>query len=287
MNATNVVFDYAYSVSARMEVADKDSGNPYYTVVEELVPCKQETAKGGNLVKIDQQVSIDFRHFNDMAKTFTGVYDLKNATSTLIVTLNVQMLSSCDQFEENNENSYSTAINIPLNEETMSFHLSASAPTAENKVLAYKAAVNQKIFLISGYVTSGLSVLLALAMVIFMQVTKNEDVTYTARVRKLLSAYSSFIQRMDGDFDDEGYQILPIKTFTEMLGIRDTIQAPILMTENRDMTMSRFLIPTNTKLLYVYEVRVDNYDEIYDAAAVPDGTGRVKKHFLEDENSEK
>ncbi len=287
MNASNVAFDYAYSVNAVMEVADKDTGNPYYTVKEELLPCQQATAKGSNKVQINQQVPIDFRHFNEMAKTFTGVYGLKNSTSTLVVTLNVQTLSSCDQFEQNKENAYATSIHIPLNEETMSFFLSSGAPATESKVLAYKTAVNQKVFLTSGYVASGLAVLLALALVIFMQVTKNEDVTYTARVRKLLSAYSSFIQRMEGDFEDEGYQILPIKTFTEMLGIRDTIQAPILMTENRDQTMSRFLIPTNTKLLYVFEIRVDNYDEIYGTTEEQAGASRVKKHFLQDENTEK
>jgi hypothetical protein len=68
---------------------------------------------------------------------------------------------------------------------------------------------------------------------------------------------------MDGEFNEEGYQIVMIKTFNEMLGIRDTIQSPILMTENRDETMTRFLIPTNTKILYTYEIKVDNYDFIY------------------------
>ena len=267
MDTSNVGFDYTYGVTARVEVADKTSGNPYYTVEEVLLPCTQIATKGGNLVQIDQQVSINFQHFNDMAKTFTTVYDLKNATSTLIVTLDVQVLSSCDQFEESNENSYSTSINIPLNEETMTIHLTSSAPASESKVLAYKAAVNQKVFLIIGYVAAGLALLLALVLLAFMHLTKNEDVTYTAKVRKLVNAYSSYIQRMEGEFNDEGYQIVMIKTFNELLGIRDTIQAPILMTENRDKTMSRFLIPTNTKLLYVFEIKVDNYDEIYGSFA--------------------
>ena len=35
------------------------------------------------------------------------------------------------------------------------------------------------------------------------------------------------------------------------------------MTENSDETKTSFLIPTNTKLLYVFEIKVDNYDEIY------------------------
>jgi hypothetical protein len=54
-----------------------------------------------------------------------------------------------------------------------------------------------------------------------------------------------------------------IKTFVEMLGIRDTIQAPVLMYENKDETMTRFFIPTNTKILYTFVIKVDNYDEIY------------------------
>ena len=49
----------------------------------------------------------------------------------------------------------------------------------------------------------------------------------------------------------------------EMLGIRDTIQSPILMWENRDQTMTQFLIPTNTNMLYTFEIKVENYAEIY------------------------
>lgn len=48
-----------------------------------------------------------------------------------------------------------------------------------------------------------------------------------------------------------------------MLEIRDTIQSPILMNENDDRTCTQFLIPTNTKLLYMFEIKVEDYDEIY------------------------
>ena len=35
------------------------------------------------------------------------------------------------------------------------------------------------------------------------------------------------------------------------------------MSENLDKTCTKFLIPTTTQLLYVFEIKVDNYDEIY------------------------
>ena len=96
-----------------------------------------------------------------------------------------------------------------------------------------------------------------------MRNTIKEITTRAAKVRKILNTYSSFIQRIDGEFDSTGYQIVAIKTFVELLGIRDTIQAPVLMCENKDETMSQFFIPTNTKILYTFVIKVDNYDEIY------------------------
>ena len=74
---------------------------------------------------------------------------------------------------------------------------------------------------------------------------------------------------MEGEFDDQGYQVIMIKSFQELLGIRDTLQAPILVTENRDQTKSRFLIPTDSKMLYAYELKVDNYDELYGNTTAP------------------
>ena len=102
-----------------------------------------------------------------------------------------------------------------------------------------------------------------LVLLCFVYFTRNEDVNYTIKIKKILNAYRSFIQEIDGEFNTEGYQLVPIKSFIEMLGIRDTIQSPILMYENEDQTMTRFFIPTNTKMLYVYEIKVENYDEIY------------------------
>lgn len=160
----------------------------------------------------------------------------------------------------------------------MDIFSTSSAPAEESKVLAYNTAVNKQVFRAIGFVMSGLALLQALVLVVFMHMTKNEDITYTARVHKLLNAYSSYIQRMEGEFDDQGYQVIMIKSFNELLGIRDTLQAPILMTENKDQTKSRFLIPTDSKMLYAFELKVDNYDEIYgvQAAPAPKGGGRGK-----------
>lgn len=263
MDASHVSLDYSYNILAQLVVQDKDTGKPYYTVEEALLPCTQKAIVNSNQVKIHEQVTIDFPRFNRIASDFVTAYDLKNAKATLIVTLKVKMLSTCDQLEKSNENTYFADVRIPLNELTMDINCTTSAPESTSKVLAYRNTVNQEVFLLVGYIAVALALLQAIGLIAFMCLSRNEDVTYTVKVQRMLNAYSSYIQRMEGDFNDEGYQIIKIKSFNELLGIRDTLQSPILMTENRDQTMSRFLIPTDSKMLYVFEIKVDNYDELY------------------------
>jgi hypothetical protein len=263
MGTTGVGFDYTYKIDATLLIADKDSGNPYYKMTENLLPLTDGTSKRSNSVNVDANLSIDYNRYNKIATDFIRLYALKNASSTLIVTLDVDVLSTSDKFEENNANSYSTSIKIPLALETFSIQVTSSAPDSESKVLAYRGAENQQIFYVVGICASVVDVILLLLFIAFVYLTRNEDITYASKVRRLVSAYSSYIQRVDGEFNDEGYQTVNIKTFNEMLGIRDTIQSPILMSENHDETMTRFLIPTNTNILYVFEIKVDNFDAIY------------------------
>lgn len=263
MGVTNVGFTYSYTVEATLLIADENSGYPYFSHTDILVPYSQMSTMRTKGVSLGEPIEIDFLGYNKTASDFIKTYNLKNASATLIVKLNVEVISTSDHFQQQNENTYSTALNIPLAEETFSIYTTASSPTGESKVVAFKGSASRQIFYIIGLILAILAVILAMVLMVYAYMTRNEDITYAARIRKILRSYGSFIQRMEGEFDSEGYQIVMIKTFTEMLGIRDTLQAPVLMTENSDETMTQFLIPTNTKLLYVFEIKVDNYDEIY------------------------
>ena len=256
-------FEYEYKIDAQLLVADKDSGKPYRTVTENLLPSTHTSVRKENGVSIKESVQIDYNKYNDIANDFVKTYSLKNSSSTLIVTLDVKVTIASEQIQENNVKTFATSLKIPLTKDSFGMETTSSVPENESKVLAYSGAENQDVFLTVSIVSAILAFLLVLVLIVFLHLTRNEDITYAAKVRKILKSYSSYIQRMNGDFCDEGYQTVMIKSFTEMLGIRDTIQSPILMTENRDETMTRFLIPTNTKILYTFEIKVDNYDAIY------------------------
>lgn len=263
MDTANVGFDYTYGITAQLIVSDKDTGDHIFDPTDVLLPDVTVGVRRTDSFTVCESVFVDFQKYNSLAYQFVQAYGLSNATSMLAVTLHVDVLSQCDQFETNNENSYSITLNIPLCEENFSMYSSSSVPSGESKVLACQGTISQDIFLTIGIVAAVMAFIVGCILIVFIYITRNEDVNYAIKVKKLLNAYRSFIQQIEGEFDDEGYQIVQIKSFNEMLGIRDTIQSPILMSENRDETMTRFLIPTNTKILYVFEIKVDNYDAIY------------------------
>lgn len=263
LQAENVNFDYTYQVDAQLIIANQDTGDHIYEPTYVMVPKTKVNSVQSNRLSIKENLLIDYNKYNDIVKDFIKVYDLKRTTSTLVITMAVNVLSSCDELENSNDNSHFISLHIPLVEENFSMFTTSTNNEADTKVLACRGPVNQNLFLIIAIVALSLSVIQVGLLIFFICITRNEDVNYTNKVRKLLSSYRSFIQQMEGEFNVEGYQIVPIKTFNEMLGIRDTIQSPILMFENLDQTMTEFLIPTNTKILYTYCIKVENYDEIY------------------------
>jgi len=267
MAATNVAFDYSYGITARLMVKDKLSDQVIFDPVYELVPTQTLNIAKGNAVVINEQVTLDYGTYDALAREFIDVYGLRDVESLLAVTLQVDVLSQCEAFENSNENAYTISLNIPLAQNTLVMETSASAPNGENKVLACYGAGTQNFFKALAIIATIVGVILACVLVGFIYLTRNDDINYTIKVKRLVSSYRSYIQQIEQEFDTVGYQILQVKTFPELLGIRDTLQSPILMSENEDQTRTQFIIPTSTKLLYIYEIKVDNYDKIYGNSA--------------------
>ena len=263
MNAADVNYEYSYKIDAQLQIFDEANQLPIYNPTYELVPEKTVTQSSNNNLYIKESVTVDFAKYNEMAKEFVRTYQLRDVSNTLAVKMRIDVIGNSSDFEDRAENEYEITVNIPLTETTFRVFTSESASAGTNKVLACKSDINQDIFKNASVVLFALLLVLTLVFISFIYLTRNEDINYNIRVKRLVRAYESYIQRINNPFDAEGYQPLAVNSFAEMLGIRDTIQQPILMNENEDCTCTKFVIPTNTKLLYVYEIKVDDYDEIY------------------------
>ena len=268
-DANNVDYQYSYWLDTQLVITDSSTGSAIY---DPTFPVKEKqtlTQSASSRLSIAETVTIDYAYYNELAESFVKTYSLSSgAKSRLIARMHISVLSLCEDFQQNEQSEYVITLTIPLTTQTVNVEMSSTVPNAQSKILACEPDVDRDAYL--AVVTRGVLTtvgLLALLILVAL-LTRNKDISYAIKVKRLLSAYRSFIQQIQNPFESDGYQVLHVSSFREMLEIRDTINSPVLMYENEDKTRTQFVIPTSTRLLYVYELKVANYDELYAPLAI-------------------
>lgn len=266
MATDSVDFEYKYSVVAVTEVVDRITGAVIYSPKDEIVKETVESKTGYNL-NINKDVEIDFHKYNNQAKTFIEAYKLTNVESTLRVEMAVDVKGASEQFSEDSSNKFVFAFNAPLVQQTVYVTATSTVPQTENVILARAEKGPQEALKIMSIAGGATLVVCVIVLFAFTYLTRNTDINYEIQVNRIVKNYKSFIQKIVNPFDDSGYQVLKVEKFGEMLEIRDTISSPVLMFENGDKTCTQFIVPTNTKIIYYFEIKVADYDDIYNGGA--------------------
>jgi len=259
MDADDVNYRYSYSINARLEIIDDTSGVAIFNPEYELVNVPNRSQSSTNRLSISEIVVLNYDDYNELANRFLDTYSLTHTTSNIVLTLNVDVLSDCNAFSGSSVDTYSSELRIPLTTKTVNIKMMSSVPDAEAKMIACTRGAGSEAFKTTAIVLGLVDVMLILLLAAFIYLTRTADITYTSRVKRIVSQYKSYIQKIKNLFETRGYQVILVDTFDEMLEIRDTIQAPILMYENDEKTCTKFMIPTDSKLLYLFEIKVEGY----------------------------
>ena len=253
--------DYTYKIDAKLVIVDKTTNKEIYKPVYSLVEEKTGTINS-NKLNLNETVVINYNQYNSEVINFVNTLRLNSTTSKLVVTATVKFTGACNQGVGADQKQHSFDLIIPLNEVVTDIKKSNTVTNSE-KVLSCEQIEERKALILSLYVVGGIDLLAILVLLIYTLATKNSHINYSNKVNRIVKAYKSFIQKINNQFDMSEYQVLQVDTINEMLEIRDTLQSPILMSENEDRTMTKFIIPGNNNLLYVHEIKIENYDDIY------------------------
>ncbi len=259
MDASKVDYKYSYTICATVKVIDRDSKAPLYDPNFVLKEVKDATSSENELY-ITEKVNIDYKQYNKIADDFVKEYGVADATANLVVRFNVSVLGESETLAENKNNSYSMEVTIPLLRQTLKITTQSSVPEGEQKILACDT-VAKTVLLVLWIIFLCFSALAGAFLIVFIILTRDKHIDYARKVQKLLSSYKSYIQRIANPFDFEGYKVLNVVTFTELLEIGDKLQNPVLMYENEDKTRSDFFIATCNNIIYLYTVEVEDDDE--------------------------
>lgn len=257
----DVDYKYSYRIEANVDVKNIGTDNSLYNTTEVLL-SQEEKKSNHKEVTINENIKIDYNYYNDLIKKFVSVYDLDSIESTLTINMYVNVIGSCEDFEKNSEKESVMSLSIPLTTKTMAIDLSNNLINTENNVMQCKNKyTNNFIFIILGIVFTLIDLALIILVIRYEIKTRTAENIYERELKKILNNYSSYIQTLNCEFNFRGYQLLKLDTFTDMLEIRDTIRQPILMKESTDKTGAYFVIPSNTKILYVYRLKVSDIEK--------------------------
>ncbi len=259
LDEKNVTYKYSYRVVANVNVQDKSTKKNIYNYSDTLISSKSLSSDKKSLT-ISEDVDIDYNKYNDLISKFVSTYDVGDAVSSLTVNMYVSVIGSCEDFNDSKNESVMT-LTIPLTTKTMGIDLSNDlVNTEDNLMLCTKPSSVKYLYLIISGVFALSGVICIVSMVMYTNKTRTAKSVYQKELKKILNNYSPYIQKVNGSFNLRGYQVLRINMFTDMLEIRDTLQQPILMIENEKRDGVFFIIPSNTKILYVYGIKVSDIE---------------------------
>ena len=171
--------------------------------------------------------------------------------------MNVKVLGECEDIKDTDKAS-TVSLSIPLTTKTVAIDISKSLVDAkqENFMACIEKSPFNFLFLVVAVIVFLIEIIVLVILVKYIIKTRTAESIYQRELQKILNNYKSYIQKINNSFDLSGYQVLQVDEFTDMLEIRDTLSQPILMTENKEKTGVYFIIPSNTKILYTYSLKV-------------------------------
>ena len=262
MEAKDATYQYQYRVDSQLVIQDFKTGAAIYNPVETILGPTNKIYEGQTLV-LSPTVDIDYVAYNSKAKEFIAKYRLADVSSYLKVTMYVDVIGMSELFASDSESGqYTIEVKIPLTQNVLKPEVTSTIPTGPQKIVS-NPNKGKELFKVLAIISGILDAGAIGCAVVYTLKTRDMHIDYSRKVQRLVNNYRSFIQKINNPFDRTGYQTLEIGTFNEMLEIRDTLQLPILMYENEDKTCATFMIPLDSRLLYIFEIKVDNYDELY------------------------
>lgn len=254
LDQENVTYKYTYKIVANVKVTDKTTKRYLYNKDEILVPEKEEKTKE-KTININESVTIDYNKYNDLMNNFINIYEVGNIESNLTVSMIVNIVGSCENFHNDSKNESVMTLKIPLTTNTMDIDIKNDLLDTNNKVIMCQEKSKLNIvFLVLALISFTIDILLILNLIPYSKKTKSAKTKYEQEIKKILKNYRQYIQKVDKTTNFENYQIINLSTFTDLLEIRDTVQEPILMVEEK--TNTKFLIPTNN-IVYTYIVKIE------------------------------
>lgn len=238
-----------YKIVANTTVEEEANKKSIYTFSENLIKEKEISFNSNSPFELNESVKIDYNKYNNIINKFVRTYSLVNYKSTLTINMYVNV-------EGVTQSSMPVAtLIIPLTTRTVGIDIQSNIVN-ETDLSIYKDIADKENLYVA-VLTFALTIMVIIELYIFTNNTKDYVSLYKTRIKRILLNYGSYIQKVNNNFNYEGYQVIEMTSIEDLLQIRDTINKPILMEKAEKET--DFFIPSEENVIYIYRLKLEDF----------------------------
>ena len=254
----DINYQYSYRIESEVDVIDSTTKKVIFNKTDNIVNKETLITNSSKNVSISNNVVVDYNYYNNLISQFVKDYDLDSYNSYLKINMYVDVFGTCDEIIRGNNKEAVITLNIPLTSKTVAIDIGSDVTETNNNSIACKLTSDNYIFaLVVAAIFAVAALIVIYFLIIYVLKTRSADDIYESELKKILNRYHSYIQSVS-KFDLKGYQIIKVHNFDDLLEVRDCYQSPILMIEDNKAKEKKtsFYVPTNTKIMYVYDIKV-------------------------------
>lgn len=260
----NIDVDYNYYIDANLKIDDTTGENIYektYSILD-----KKQLSNTTNMFSIYENVKIDYDKYNTIAKQFINQYKI-NGKANLEVNLHVEVLGQHESFAKNINDKGVITLNIPLLEDVNSIEMDYNLVNNKDAVLEYSSTKikNYPLFIIT-ILLMILDILITIIVVIKIITRRDATTLYELKLNKIKKEYDKYLsetvltQRLDDLYKTKSLRIILIKSFDDLLDVRDNLKKPILFNEEIPGKETIFYIIADN-VVYLYVMHVNSFNK--------------------------
>ena len=239
-------YKYNYYIEAETVVKQDQGDNVIFSKKEKIVNDKSQSLKDNDNFSINEKVMINYDKYNDVVKSFKSSYAL-SAKSELILTLYVNIVD-----EEGNELKTLNAdnkmnITVPLTEQMIDIKMNyKEVNNSDSLVTNTNVSINSKPLFVLGITLVLFFIVDIVKLIILLSKVAKKKTPYDLKLGKILREFDRIIVESKKDIIiDENQDIIDVKTFEELLDVRDNLEKPILFYELHKGQKCIFIVKNN------------------------------------------
>ena len=218
--------NFEYDIIGKLAITDNDEKDVFFEKEYTLLENKKDGMKDSKNYGINENVSINYDYYNNLANKFRSDYGIETK-SNLIIYFKVNQKSAEDNKYKLDTNS-TMSLTIPLSEKAINIKMDTKEINKESQLYRDTAVV------VSNYIYAIVSVILIIVLAIFIGPLiklllnmRTKKSTYDKYVERVLNEYDRLIVETTTPPNMDATNIIRVHSFNELLDVRDNLSLPI------------------------------------------------------------